>query len=176
VHAIVDGWLANGEDVARLYEEKGERCFDELTGSFAAAIWDAKERKLVLARDAFGTKPLHHASDHGRFLFASEPSGILGELRGRPHVDPISIDDVLAFGWTERRRTGYEEIERLYPGELAVYRSGKLERRPWRVAPRATTPRPGDAQIRALGGRSGPASTPEPRLSCSSRSTRARSS
>ncbi len=83
-----------------------------------------------LARDAFGTKALCFATDHGRLIFASEPAAVLAEMIERPRVDPISIDDVLAFGWTERRRTGYEEIERLLPGETAVYRAGRLERRP----------------------------------------------
>src|SRR5207245_2607485 len=65
------------EVVLHLYEEFGERCVERLRGMFAFAIWDARTRKLILARDRLGIKPLYYAISHGRLLFASEVKALL---------------------------------------------------------------------------------------------------
>ena len=65
------------EVIVHLYEEEGEQCFEKLRGMFAIAIWDARNRKLVLARDRVGKKPLFYFYDGSRIAFASEMKAIL---------------------------------------------------------------------------------------------------
>ena len=71
------------ETIVHLYEDLGPRCVDALRGMFAFAIWDARQRRLLLARDRLGIKPLYYAERDGELLFASELKPIL-QL---PHVD-----------------------------------------------------------------------------------------
>src|SRR2546428_12720642 len=73
-----------------LYEEFGERCVERLRGMFAFAIWDARTRKLVLARDRLGIKPLYYAISHGRLLFASELKALLANMpRSEEHTSEL---------------------------------------------------------------------------------------
>ena len=78
------------EVIVHLYEEEGENCFERLRGMFAIAIWDARNRKLLLARDRVGKKPLFYFYDGSRIAFASEMKAIL-EVPGVPReIDPRS--------------------------------------------------------------------------------------
>src|ERR1051326_3709236 len=65
------------EVIAHGYEERGEEIFAQLEGMFAIAIWDARKRRLLLARDAFGKKPLYYWHDNRRFVFGSEIKALL---------------------------------------------------------------------------------------------------
>jgi asparagine synthase (glutamine-hydrolysing) len=60
------------ESIVHLYEEYGQECFRKLRGMFAIALWDSRERKLLLARDRVGKKPLFYAANQNRLLFGSE--------------------------------------------------------------------------------------------------------
>jgi len=64
------------ETIVHLYEELGEACFAEMRGMFAIALWDARHKKLVLARDRVGKKPLFYSWDGRRLLFGSEMKAI----------------------------------------------------------------------------------------------------
>src|SRR6185436_7271156 len=82
------------EVVLHLYEDRGERVVDELRGMFAFAIWDVRRRKLLLARDRFGQKPLFWRYDGRRFLFGSEIKAVLaGDRDLRPAIDLRSLDE-----------------------------------------------------------------------------------
>ena len=85
------------ETIVHLYEDEGVECFGHLNGMFAIAIWDARKRRLVLARDRLGEKPLVYFSESGRLSFASELKSLL-ELPGVPRdVDPNAIDAYLTY-------------------------------------------------------------------------------
>ena len=76
------------ETIVHLYEDEGPDCFRHLNGMFALAIWDARRRQLVLARDRLGKKPLVYRHEPGRLLFASELKSLL-EVPGVPReIDP----------------------------------------------------------------------------------------
>ena len=79
------------EVIVHLYEEYGENFVDELSGMFAIAIWDSECRKLILARDRLGQKPLFYASCNGDFVFASEIKGILRSGLVSRDLDPGAI-------------------------------------------------------------------------------------
>ena len=67
------------EVLLRLYEERGERFLDEVEGMFALAIWDGRQRTLIVARDRLGIKPLFYYVDSQQFLFVSEMKALLAE-------------------------------------------------------------------------------------------------
>src|SRR6267378_5835065 len=79
------------------YEEWGAKLWERLRGMFAIAIWDARERRLVLARDRFGIKPLHWARIPGGLAFGSELKALLPAPGFSREVDPDAVEAFLAF-------------------------------------------------------------------------------
>src|SRR5215467_3312428 len=84
------------EVIVHLYEEEGERCFERLRGMFAIAIWDGRARKLLLARDRVGKKPLYYYSDGFRIVFGSEIKAIL-QVEVPRNIDPEALSDYFSF-------------------------------------------------------------------------------
>src|SRR5918999_5356839 len=103
------------EVLVHAYEEWGERFAERLRGMFAVAIWDAPRRRLVLARDRFGIKPLYYRDVGGELLFASE-------LRALPRgdVDLDALEAFLAFNSVPGPRTIFAGTRKLPPGHLLV--------------------------------------------------------
>ena len=120
---------ADTEVLVHLYEERGAELVDELAGFFAFALWDVQRRRLVLARDRLGKKPLFFALEADRLVFASEPRAILRVLAARPEPDPVALDEVLALRYVAGTRSGYRGIEKLLPGESLVLEGGRATRR-----------------------------------------------
>src|SRR5450759_296467 len=79
------------ETILHLYEELGPSCVERLNGQFAFALWDRKRRRLLLARDRLGVRPLFYAEEGGRLHFASEIKGLLANPAIRGEVDPIGL-------------------------------------------------------------------------------------
>jgi asparagine synthase (glutamine-hydrolysing) len=114
------------EVVAHLYEERGEDCIASLDGMFTLAIWDARERRLVLARDPFGKKPLYYWHDARRFVFASEIKALLAA--GVPaEMDGDRLGEYLAYGYVPTPFTLYRGIRKLPPASLMVVDSGGVQ-------------------------------------------------
>ncbi len=108
------------ESIVHLYEEYGEDCFRRLRGMFAIALWDSRERKLRLARDRVGKKPLYFAADQNRILFGSELKCLLavdGSLRA---IDPQALSDYFSFGYISAPKTVYRDVQKLRPGHYLV--------------------------------------------------------
>jgi asparagine synthase (glutamine-hydrolysing) len=111
------------EVILHLYEERGERCVDDLRGMFAFAIWDVRRRKLLLARDRFGQKPLFWCFDGHRLLFASEIKSILAATSAEgktPEVDLRALDEYLTLRFIASPRTMFAGIHKLPPAHLLV--------------------------------------------------------
>ncbi len=125
------------EVLVHLYEEHGERMLEELRGMFALAIWDARERRLLLARDRFGIKPLYWAAKDGVLSFASE----LKALRGLPgfggDLDRDAVEAYFTFNSIPSPMTIYRDVRKLEPGTLLAWSPGREpELRRWcRPAP-----------------------------------------
>jgi asparagine synthase (glutamine-hydrolysing) len=119
------------EVVLHLYEDRGERVVDELRGMFAFALWDTRRRKLLLARDRFGQKPLFWSFDGRRFLFASEIKAILaarsGNAGARPEMDLRSLDEYLTLRFIPSPRTLFQGIRKLPPAHLLVLDASEIE-------------------------------------------------
>ncbi|MFN2468586.1 MAG: asparagine synthase (glutamine-hydrolyzing) [Gaiellaceae bacterium] len=111
------------EVVVHLYEEEGERCFARLRGMFAAAVWDERRHRLVLARDRFGIKPLYLAETGGRLMFASEIAPLLA-LGAPRRPDLQALADYLSFGYVPGEATGLEGVRALRAGHTLVWEDG----------------------------------------------------
>lgn len=112
------------EVIVHLYEDEGLDFIQRLRGMFALAIWDTRRRRLILARDRIGEKPLFYTVDDNRLLFGSEIKAILQKSRSRT-VSAQAVCDFLAMGYVSPPRTFYEGIEKLAPGQLLVYENGQ---------------------------------------------------
>jgi asparagine synthase (glutamine-hydrolysing) len=113
------------EVLVHLYEQHGERFAERLRGMFAIALWDGPRRRLVLARDRFGIKPLYYRDDGGELSFASE----LRALR-RGEIDLDAVEAFLAFNSIPAPLTIFREARKLQAGHVLVWESGRtrLER------------------------------------------------
>jgi asparagine synthase (glutamine-hydrolysing) len=125
------------EVLVHLYEERGERMLDALRGMFALAIWDARERRLLLARDRFGIKPLYWRAAGGVLAFGSELKALrtLPDFRGE--LDPDAVEAYFTFNSIPSPLTIFRDVRKLEPGTLLSWRPGRRpEIRRWcRPAP-----------------------------------------
>jgi asparagine synthase (glutamine-hydrolysing) len=121
------------EVILALYEAYGLECVSRLRGMFAFAIWDAPRRRLVLARDRLGEKPLFYRVDPSGLSFASELKALLVE--DVPALDPVAIHHYLTFQYVPAPRTVFAGIRKLPPGHFLVYEKGSFsERRYWSLS------------------------------------------
>lgn len=121
------------ETVLHLFERYGEQAVERLRGMFAMAIWDTQERRLFLARDRFGVKPLYyvHQAD-GRLIFGSEIKALLPALGARPALNMNALPDFLANHAPSGDETLFEGVKRLPPGHTLTWQDGKITlRRYW---------------------------------------------
>ncbi len=108
------------ESILHAYREWGEDFVSRLRGMFAIALWDAREKKLLLVRDRLGKKPLYYLHDGRRLLFGSEMKAIL-EAPGVPRdVDPQALDAYCSFGYVPAPLSIFRAIRKLPPAHLAV--------------------------------------------------------
>lgn len=112
------------EALAHLYEEYGDRFADDLRGMFAAAIWDARNRRLTLARDPFGIKPLFYAVGADTLAFASELKALTLLPWLSDAIDFDALEAYLAFNAIPAPMTIHPGIAKLRPGHLLVCESG----------------------------------------------------
>ncbi len=108
------------EVIIYLYEEYGEKCFQYLNGMFSIAIWDGREKKLVLARDRVGKKPLFYYYDEKRIVFASEMKAIL-EATGIPRdIDLEALSDYFSFLYIPNPKSIFKKIRKVRPAHYMV--------------------------------------------------------
>jgi asparagine synthase (glutamine-hydrolysing) len=132
------------EVLVHLYEQHGPAFAERLRGMFAVAIWDSRERRLVLARDRFGIKPLHWARLDGGLAFGSELKCLLPAPGFSREIDPDAVEAFLAFNSIPAPLTIYKHARKLPPGHYLVWHEGSDEvaiERYARPLP-ARTPRP----------------------------------
>jgi asparagine synthase (glutamine-hydrolysing) len=108
------------EVLVHLYEERGPRFVHALRGMFAIALWDARERRLVLARDPFGIKPLLYALDDRRLAFASELRALLALPDVARELDFDALEAYLTFNVVLSPRTILRSVRRLPAGHMLV--------------------------------------------------------
>lgn len=121
------------EVLVHLYEEEGPEMVRHLNGMFAFAIHDRKRRRVVLARDHFGIKPLFYAVRDGVLYFGSEVKAVLAGLSMRAETSVRAVQEYLLFRCITGERTFFDGIKRLPPGCLAIWDNDRLTvREYWR--------------------------------------------
>ena len=122
------------EVILHLYEEKGVDCVQDLRGMFAFGLWDPARRRLVLARDRVGIKPLYYYFDGSLLVFASELKSLLIHPGVPRQVDPAGISNYLTYQYIPAPRTPFVGIRKLLPAYLLIAENGRIEvRRYWRL-------------------------------------------
>jgi asparagine synthase (glutamine-hydrolysing) len=119
------------EVLVHLYEDEGERLVERLRGMFAFALWDRPNRRLLLARDRLGIKPLYVYRDAEKLLFGSELKAVLAHPGVSRDLDPAGLEDYLAYGMIPGARSVFRAVEKLPPAHTLTVRAGA-----WGHAPR----------------------------------------
>ncbi len=121
------------EVVLALYRKYDESFIDHLDGMFALALWDERRRRLLLARDRVGKKPLYYAYGSGFFAFASEMKALLTLPEIPTELNPAALPLYLTFGYVPTPGTFYKSIQKLEPATLLVLEEGRetQKRRYW---------------------------------------------
>ncbi len=117
---------SDSETIVHLYEQYGDDFVLHLRGMFAIAIWDSRQRRLILARDRLGQKPLVYSQQENRVLFASEIKAILAIPDAPRQIRHQAIDEYLTYGYIPHPGTIYQQIHKLPPAHLAVYENGRF--------------------------------------------------
>jgi asparagine synthase (glutamine-hydrolysing) len=115
------------EVIIHLYEEMGADCVQKLRGMFALAIYDKKKRKLVLARDRVGKKPLHYALVKDKLYFASEIKSILSVAPELAEINAQGLLDYLYYGYVPDPLTAFTGIQKLPAGHWLEFENGKIQ-------------------------------------------------
>ena len=122
---------SDGEVIVHLYEEHGAHCVERLSGMFAFALWDARARRLMLARDRVGKKPLYYARVEDALLFSSEPRAILLDPGVPREVDPNALDAFLVNQYVPHDLCAFRALAKLPPATRLLWQPGgapRLER------------------------------------------------
>ena len=119
------------ETIVHLYEEYGEDCFRRLRGMFAIALWDSRQRKLLLARDRVGKKPVFYAATKKRIVFGSELKCILAAGDFPREIDREAVSDYFSFGYIPAPKTIYGAAKKLRPGHYLVASAEGIRETPY---------------------------------------------
>jgi asparagine synthase (glutamine-hydrolysing) len=130
------------EVIIHLYEEMGADCVNQLRGMFAIAIYDQSRRKLILARDRLGKKPLHYALVKDKLYFASEIKSILAVAPELAEVNPQGLLEYLYYGYVPDPITAFTGIQKLPAGHLLEFENGKIHVRQYWDLPQYGTRNP----------------------------------
>lgn len=119
------------ETIAHLYEEHGEECVHHLRGMFAFALYDSKARKLLIARDRMGEKPLYLLERDGLIAFSSEMGSLLRSGMVRFELDPGAVKLYMHYGYVPEPATAVKGVRKLPAGHLL-----SIDLDAWRVTQR----------------------------------------
>jgi len=124
---------SDAEIIIHLYEEYGENCLECLRGMFAFAIWDEKRKRLFVARDRIGEKPIYYYHKNGKFVFASEIKALLEFPEYRKEINFEGINYLFAYDWwIPWPYTSFKDIYKMEPAIYFIIEDGKLrEKKYW---------------------------------------------
>src|SRR5436305_3877679 len=129
------------EVIVHLYEEHGAELLERLNGMFAFALWDSERKRLLLARDRLGKKPLYYADVSGTLLFGSELKALLQHPVCPRSIDAEALSSYLAFEYVPSPLAIFSGVRKLPPGHLLEWRAGRSDVRPF-WEPRIPAERP----------------------------------
>lgn len=114
------------ETLIHLYEEYGRDCVKHLRGMFAFALWDSRQRCLLLARDRFGQKPLLYAETANGLAFASEIKALLQDPAISRDVDEVALHHYLTYGYIPAPWTAFRQVRKLPPASTLLWQNGHI--------------------------------------------------
>lgn len=114
------------ETIVHAYEQWGEQCVERLAGMFAFALWDDRNRRLVLARDRVGKKPLYYVCDGERLIFASELKALLQDPGLKRELSLEALDTYFSLGAVQAPATIFRDVEQLPPAHYLVWERGHV--------------------------------------------------
>ncbi|MGH9861473.1 MAG: asparagine synthase (glutamine-hydrolyzing), partial [Candidatus Acidiferrales bacterium] len=140
------------EVIVHLYEEKGAECVRELRGMFAFALYDERQKRLLLARDRLGKKPLYYALHKGQLLFGSEIKALLAAAPDLAQVSQEGVLSYFCFGYIPDPLTAFVPIHKLPPGHYLELADGQVRVRQYWDLPEFGASNPGseDEALEAL--------------------------
>lgn len=119
------------EVIVHGYKQWGADVFDHLNGMFGIALWDVRERRLILARDAAGIKLVYYKVEDGTIVFGSELRAVVAGLGEQPQVDMTALNLFLRYRYTPSPLTMYEGIRKLAPGTMAIIDESGFRTKRW---------------------------------------------
>jgi asparagine synthase (glutamine-hydrolysing) len=123
------------EVIVHLYEDLGPDCVHQLRGMFGFALWDARRRLLMLARDRLGIKPLYYSLETEGVYFGSEMKAILISHKMSYQPNVLSLRDLFTIGFVMPPKTLFSGIHQLLPGHILLYQnSNATVKRYWQVS------------------------------------------
>lgn len=115
------------EVIVHAYEEYGEACVNHFNGMFAFALWDSNKKKLLLAKDRVGIKPLYYTLQEGKLIFASEIKSILQYKEFKKEIDYTALNNFFTFRYVPGEKTILKGINRLLPGYILIYKNKQIK-------------------------------------------------
>lgn len=119
------------EIIVHLYEEFGPSCLERMNGQFAFALWDARKRELVIARDRLGVRPLFYSRLETGLIFGSEIKALFADPRVKRALNPSGLDQVFSYWSTLSPITCFEGISELPPGHFMTIAAGEVKVSPY---------------------------------------------
>ena len=135
------------EVILHLYEERGDECVTALRGMFAFALWDRRRRRLLLARDRVGIKPLFVYRDARVLVFGSEIKALLAHPAVSRRLDPAALSDFLTYQYIPAPRTAFAGIRKLPAAHVMVVEDGRVAARRYWTLPDEEPDRPEEILI-----------------------------
>ena len=122
------------EIVPHLYQEYGDDFVDHINGMYAISLWDTRKKRLVIARDRYGEKPLYYGVFDGKLIYGSEPKALLAHPSITAELDTESLRQYLSFDYVPAPRSIYKGISKLPAAHLMTVETGEVKtRRYWNL-------------------------------------------
>lgn len=145
VHVVMDGEIflcseevdtgrrdfSDAETILKLYLEKGDQFVRNIDGAYGIAIWDGREKKLILVRDRVGYIPLFFGQSDDAVVFASEIKAIMQSGQVNKSVNLLSVNRFLSYGYVPGPNTLFQSVKQVKPGHTVVFKDGKISENPY---------------------------------------------
>mgnify|MGYP002784584000 CR=1 FL=1 len=143
------------EILPHLYEEHGDAMLEHVNGMYAFSLWDSRRKKLIIARDRFGEKPLYYGVFDDKLIWASEPKAILAHPAVKPELDLNALRHYVSFDYVPAPMSIFKGIHKLPAAHVLTVENGEVKaRRYWDISWTNSPPYEGGVAA-ALGGRGG---------------------
>jgi asparagine synthase (glutamine-hydrolysing) len=147
-HGHIFRTSSDTEVIVHGFKEWGDSVLEHLRGMFGVGIWDERKRRLILARDRMGIKPIYYKIEDGQLLFGSEIRAILASEGNHPEIDPAALNLFLRFRYTPSPLTLLQKVRKLAAGTCLVVQEGSEPRieRYWNFSPEPFESMPSDEE------------------------------